>query len=34
VPGPWSDRDVAYQGESIAAMLTHNAGFNCVAARS
>jgi acyl-CoA reductase-like NAD-dependent aldehyde dehydrogenase len=33
VPGPWSDRDVAFQGESIAAMLTHNAGFNCVAGR-
>ena len=33
VPGPWSDRDLAFQGENIASMLVHNAGFNCVAAR-
>lgn len=33
VPGPWSDADLAYHGESIASMLTNNAGFNCVAAR-
>jgi acyl-CoA reductase-like NAD-dependent aldehyde dehydrogenase len=33
VPGPWSDRDIAFQGESIASMLTHNAGFNCIAGR-
>lgn len=33
VPGPWSDSDVAYQGKNIASMLTHNAGFNCIAAR-
>jgi acyl-CoA reductase-like NAD-dependent aldehyde dehydrogenase len=33
VPGPWSPRDVAYQGENVASMLTNNAGFNCNAAR-
>ncbi len=33
VPGPWSDRDIAMRGRHIAAMLTNNAGFNCIAAR-
>jgi hypothetical protein len=33
VPGPWSDGDLAFHGESIASMLVQNAGFNCVAAR-
>ena len=33
VPGPWSDGDVEFQGENLAAMLTHNAGFNCIAGR-
>jgi hypothetical protein len=33
VPGPWSDRDVAYHGDNIASMLVHNGGFNCIAAR-
>ncbi|MCP4655759.1 MAG: aldehyde dehydrogenase family protein [bacterium] len=33
VPGPWSAGDVAYHAESLAAMLTNNAGFNCNAAR-
>jgi len=33
VPGPWSQGDIAYHGESLAAMLTNNAGFNCNAAR-
>lgn len=33
VPGPWSTADIAYQGRNIAGMLTHNAGFNCIAAR-
>jgi hypothetical protein len=33
VPGPWSDRDVAYHGEAIASKLVQNGGFNCVAAR-
>ncbi len=33
VPGPWSAKDIAYQGDHIASMLTNNAGFNCNAAR-
>lgn len=33
VPGPWSARDVAFQGHNVASMLVHNVGFNCVAAR-
>lgn len=33
VPGPWTTADIAYQGRNIAGMLTHNAGFNCIAAR-
>jgi acyl-CoA reductase-like NAD-dependent aldehyde dehydrogenase len=33
VPGPWSDKDIAFQGDNIASMLVNNAGFNCIAAR-
>ena len=33
VPGPWSEADLAYQGEHIASTLTLNAGFMCVATR-
>lgn len=33
VPGPWSARDLAYQSDHIASMLTNNAGFNCNATR-
>lgn len=33
VPGPWSDDDLAFQGDNIASMLANNAGFNCNAAR-
>lgn len=33
VPGPWSESDLDYHGESLASMLTNNAGFNCNAAR-
>ena len=33
VPGPWSDRDLAYHGEYVASMLVNNGGFNCIAAR-
>lgn len=33
VPGPWSRRDLEFQGENLASMLVHNAGFNCVAGR-
>ena len=33
VPGPWSEGDLDYHAESLASMLTNNAGFNCNAAR-
>jgi hypothetical protein len=33
VPGPWSQAEIAYQGDNIASMLVQNAGFNCIAAR-
>jgi acyl-CoA reductase-like NAD-dependent aldehyde dehydrogenase len=33
VPGPWTDDDVTYQGQNIAAQLVINAGFNCLTPR-
>jgi hypothetical protein len=33
VPGPWTPKDIAYQGVNIASSLTNNAGFNCNATR-
>ncbi len=33
VPGPWSDRELEFQAESIAGMVTQNGSFNCLAAR-
>jgi acyl-CoA reductase-like NAD-dependent aldehyde dehydrogenase len=33
VPGPWSDREIAYQAESVAAMVANNASFNCIAGK-
>ena len=33
VPGPWSPKDVDFQGANLASMLTNNAGFNCNATR-
>jgi acyl-CoA reductase-like NAD-dependent aldehyde dehydrogenase len=33
VPGPWSERDLAFHGDNIASMLVQNGGFNCIAAR-
>lgn len=33
VPGPWTDREIAFQGEHLAASLVNNAGFNCNATR-
>lgn len=30
VPGPWDDRSLAFQAESIAGMVTVNASFNCI----
>jgi acyl-CoA reductase-like NAD-dependent aldehyde dehydrogenase len=29
VPGPYKDRELAFQAESIAGALAHNVGFNC-----
>jgi acyl-CoA reductase-like NAD-dependent aldehyde dehydrogenase len=34
VPGPWSERDLAFHGDNIASMLVNNAGFNCIASRA
>lgn len=33
VPGPWDDRTLAFQAESVAGMVTQNGSFNCAAAR-
>ncbi len=33
VPGPWSESDLDYHGESLVSMLVQNAGFNCNATR-
>jgi aldehyde dehydrogenase (NAD(P)+) len=33
VPGPWTDRELAYQAEDVAGMVTHNASFNCIAGK-
>ncbi len=33
VPGPWTDRELAYQADSVAGMVTHNASFNCVSGK-
>ncbi len=33
VPGPWTDGDLAFQARHVAAMVAHNASFNCVAAK-
>jgi len=33
VPGDWDDRRLAFQAESVAGMVTHNASFNCNAAK-
>jgi acyl-CoA reductase-like NAD-dependent aldehyde dehydrogenase len=34
VPGPWTAKDISFQAQNIAAMLTNNAGFNCIALRA
>jgi acyl-CoA reductase-like NAD-dependent aldehyde dehydrogenase len=34
VPGPWTAKDMAFQAQNIASMLTQNAGFNCIALRA
>ena len=33
VPGPYSDRQLDFQAENVAAMVTNNASFNCIAAK-
>ncbi len=33
VPGPWSTADLRYQAEHVAAMVAHNASFNCAAGK-
>lgn len=33
VPGSWSDRELAYQADGVAGMVTHNASFNCIAGK-
>jgi len=33
VPGPWSQKDLDFQGVNIASSLCNNAGFNCSATR-
>jgi acyl-CoA reductase-like NAD-dependent aldehyde dehydrogenase len=33
VPGPWSESDIRYQARHVAGMVTHNASFNCNAAK-
>ncbi len=33
VPGRWSEADLEFQATHLAAMLTHNAGFNCTTSR-
>jgi Aldehyde dehydrogenase family len=34
VPGPWEAKDISFQAQNIASMLTNNAGFNCIAVRA
>ncbi len=33
VPGPWSEADLEFQARQVAATVTHNASFNCVAGK-
>ena len=33
VPGPWSERDLAFQAAHVATQKLHNAGANCIAAQ-
>jgi aldehyde dehydrogenase (NAD(P)+) len=34
VPGPWDERSLAFQAQSVAGMVTQNGSFNCLAART
>ena len=33
VPGRWSEGDLTFQARNVASMVTHNASFNCTAAK-
>jgi acyl-CoA reductase-like NAD-dependent aldehyde dehydrogenase len=33
IPGPYSDRELTFQAENVAAMITNNASFNCIATK-
>jgi len=33
VPGPFTPRELAYQADNVAGMVTHNASFNCIAGK-
>lgn len=33
VPGPYTDRELTFQAENVAAMITNNASFNCIATK-
>jgi aldehyde dehydrogenase (NAD(P)+) len=33
VPGPYTERQLAWQAENVAGMVTHNASFNCIAGK-
>ena len=33
VPGPYTERQLAWQADNVAGMVTHNASFNCVAGK-
>ncbi len=33
VPGPYTDRELEFQAENVAAMITNNASFNCIATK-
>jgi acyl-CoA reductase-like NAD-dependent aldehyde dehydrogenase len=34
VPGPWDDRSLRFQAESVAGMVTVNASFNCISVQA
>ncbi len=34
VPGPWDERSLAFQAESVAGMVTVNASFNCISVQA
>ena len=34
VPGAWTDRELAFQADDVAGMVTNNASFNCIAGKA